>query len=103
MKSSERFELMASDVPRHTKLALGRKGVVEIDLDKIPRHILGGEDGLVVRGLDEFESRSIAGTTPGLMPFFSPDGQWIGYFGPGQLKKIPVSGGAASTPPRLSP
>ena len=61
MKSSERFELVASDVPRHTKLALGRKGVVEIDLDKIPRHILGGEDGLVVRGLREILSNTLAG------------------------------------------
>jgi serine/threonine-protein kinase len=52
--------------------------------------------GLLVRTLDEFESKPIAGTTPGLMPFFSPDGQWIGYFGPGQLRRIPVSGGAST-------
>ena len=52
--------------------------------------------GLFMRSLDEFESRQIAGTSPGVMPFFSPDGQWIGYFGSGQLRKIPISGGAST-------
>jgi eukaryotic-like serine/threonine-protein kinase len=52
--------------------------------------------GLFVRAVDEFESRPIAGASPGVMPFFSPDGQWIGYFGSGQLMRIPVSGGAAT-------
>ncbi len=27
-------------------------------------------------------------------PFFSPDGQWIGFFGEGKLKKVSVRGGA---------
>jgi hypothetical protein len=30
------------------------------------------------------------------MPFFSPDGQWIGFFADGKLKKIAVQGGAVS-------
>jgi serine/threonine-protein kinase len=50
--------------------------------------------GLYMRALDEFESRPIAGASPGTMPFFSPDGQWIGFRAPDGLKKIPVSGGA---------
>ena len=29
------------------------------------------------------------------MPFFSPDGQWLGFFADGKLKKIPVAGGSA--------
>ena len=28
-------------------------------------------------------------------PFFSPDGQWVGFFADGQLKRIPVAGGTA--------
>src|SRR5262249_50702834 len=31
----------------------------------------------------------------GGVPFFSPDGQWIGFFAVGKMKKIPVRGGAA--------
>ena len=29
------------------------------------------------------------------MPFFSPDGEWLGFFAHGKLKKIQVSGGVA--------
>ena len=32
-----------------------------------------------------------------MMPFFSPDGKWIGFVADGQLKKMPVSGGPAET------
>jgi eukaryotic-like serine/threonine-protein kinase len=52
--------------------------------------------GLFMRALDEFESRPIAGASPGVMPFFSPDGQWIGFLGSGDLRKVPVGGGAAT-------
>jgi serine/threonine-protein kinase len=31
------------------------------------------------------------------MPFFSPDGHWVGFFADGKLKKIAVQGGAAIT------
>src|SRR5262245_23834026 len=47
-----------------------------------------------VRPLDAFESRSIPGTEGALNPFFSPDGQWIGFWVGGSLKKVHVSGGA---------
>ncbi len=30
-------------------------------------------------------------------PFFSPDGQWVGFFGDGKLKKVSVHGGAPIT------
>jgi Tol biopolymer transport system component len=39
----------------------------------------------------------IAGTEGATAPFFSPDGQWIGFFAAGELKKISVQGGAAVT------
>jgi serine/threonine protein kinase/Tol biopolymer transport system component len=53
--------------------------------------------GLCLRSMDELDVRLIlsAGENP-LMPFFSPDGQWVGYWssGTGKLKKIAISGGA---------
>ena len=55
---------------------------------------------LYVRALDEFDARPLAavGFTQ-LAPFFSPDGQWIGFFSleEGALKKVAVSGGGAVT------
>ena len=53
---------------------------------------------IVLRMLDEFEGRPLAGTEGGGGPAFSPDGQWIAYLGPpGKLKKVPVTGGASIT------
>jgi serine/threonine-protein kinase len=39
----------------------------------------------------------LAGTEGAACPFFSPDGQWIAFFGGGRLKKIAVTGGAPVT------
>ena len=58
---TDRFELVASDVPRQARLALGKKGVVEIALDRLPRHLLGGEDGLVMNGLRRLLADTLAG------------------------------------------
>ena len=56
---------------------------------------------LYIRELDQLDATSIAGgDSPGSAasprtPFFSPDGQWLGFWQSSQLKKVPVSGGAA--------
>jgi len=53
--------------------------------------------GLYMRSVDELTARVIAGTEGNTAtPFFSPDGQWIGYYSAtdGKLKKISVNGGA---------
>ena len=53
-------------------------------------------DGLYLRAMDEKEARLIPGTEADLgTPFFSPDGQHVGYFQDRQLKRIPISGGAS--------
>ena len=53
-----------------------------------------GRQQLSTRLLSEAEPTLLAGTEGGYDPFFSPDGQWIGFFGGGQLRKISVHGGA---------
>jgi len=52
-----------------------------------------GEGRLYVRDLDKDEAVLLDGAGPAAAPFFSPDSQWIGYFGEGKLKKISVRGG----------
>jgi serine/threonine-protein kinase len=52
-----------------------------------------GSRRLYSRPLDELDVLPIKGTGQADNPFFSPDGQWIGYSGEGKLKKIPVAGG----------
>jgi len=59
--------------------------------------IRGITSQLYLRSMDGQEARPISGTDGASEPFFSPDGQWIGFFAGGKLKKISVSGGAAVT------
>ena len=49
---------------------------------------------LYTRPLDGLDARSIPGTDGAHAPFFSPDGDWIGFFADGRLKKVAVDGGA---------
>lgn len=54
---------------------------------------------LYLRPLDRLEATAIPGVErPGLAsargPFFSPDGQWIGFWEQRQLKKVSIHGGA---------
>jgi serine/threonine-protein kinase len=53
-----------------------------------------GEQQLAVRLLDQTQPTLIPGTEGGFDPFFSPDGQWIGFFAENKLKKVSVQGGA---------
>jgi serine/threonine-protein kinase len=58
----------------------------------------GGARGLFLRTFGEIEPRPLEGTTGARSPFFSPDGQWIGFFAEGgKLKKAPVGGGPPQT------
>lgn len=48
---------------------------------------------LFLRRLDEFTVREVPGTDGAYDPFFSPDGQWVGFWSHGEIKKVPVAGG----------
>ena len=52
------------------------------------------DEGLYLRALDDLEAQPVSGTEGGHTPFFSPDGQWIGFFTNEALKKVAVGGGA---------
>jgi len=57
----------------------------------------GGTQQLYLRAMDSLEAKLIPGTEGATEPFFSPDGQWLGFFTGAKLKKVSVSGGAALT------
>src|SRR5713226_10521852 len=59
--------------------------------------VQGGTQQLYLRAMDSLEARPILGTEGATGPFFSPDGQWLGFFAGTKLKKISVSGGTAQT------
>jgi Tol biopolymer transport system component len=52
---------------------------------------------LYVRRLDQSHATPLSGTEGADGPFFSPDGEWVGFFANGKLKKIAVGGGAPVT------
>ena len=53
-----------------------------------------GTRQLFLRTLDSLDARPISGTEGGAGPFFSPDGQWVGFFTGTQLKKVSIAGGS---------
>ncbi len=54
----------------------------------------GGKRQLYLRRMDRLEATAIPGTEGGHGPFFSPDGQSVGFFVGSRLKRVSVSGGA---------
>jgi len=82
-------------------LASGNPREVAISPDGRQLVYMGiGERGsqLYLRSLDDFVDRAIPGTAnPGLMVFFSPDSESIGFFAEGKLKKTSLAGGSPIT------
>ncbi len=54
----------------------------------------GNPAKLFSRRLDQPKAAELPGTQGASIPFFSPDGQWIGFQSTGKLNKISVEGGA---------
>ena len=54
----------------------------------------GGIQQIYLREMDSLEAKAIPGTEGGVSPFFSPDGQWVGFFSDATIKKVAVNGGA---------
>ena len=59
--------------------------------------IWGGRPQLYARAMDQLSATPISGTSGASSPFFSPDGQWVGFGAGGELKKVPIGGGPAVT------
>jgi serine/threonine-protein kinase len=57
----------------------------------------GNKRQIGVRMLHQRQMSLLAGTEGADYPFFSTDGEWIGFGADGKLKKIPVAGGAPVT------
>ena len=56
-----------------------------------------GGTWLFSRGFERLDPTVVPGTQGAAQPFFSPDGQWIGFWQDGRLRKVSLSGGAVAT------
>ena len=52
---------------------------------------------LYVRSLNQLGATPLRGTDGAKSVFWSPDGEWVGFWADGQLKKVAVAGGAPET------
>ena len=57
----------------------------------------GSTQQLFTRAVSELEVSAIPGTENAVGPFFSPDGNWIGFGADDELRKVPIAGGAPQT------
>ena len=54
-----------------------------------------GGSRLHLRSLGQFDGQLLSGNELAYNPFFSPDGNWVGFSTPYELKKVSISGGAS--------
>jgi serine/threonine-protein kinase len=82
-------------VPADQSLQATPRNVLAVSPDG-RRIVYATNRGLFLRNLDDSQARLLAGTEQGAAPFFSPDGQWVGFLARDQnkLKKIAITGGA---------
>ena len=59
--------------------------------------VQGDTQQIYLRSMDNSQPRALADTVGGTNPFFSPDGQWLGFFADQKLKKISLNGEAVVT------
>jgi Tol biopolymer transport system component/predicted Ser/Thr protein kinase len=52
-----------------------------------------GQTSIWLRPLSEFRARPLPDTRGGQLPFWSPDGRYLGFFADGKLKRVRVDGG----------
>ncbi len=87
----------ASPAVRFTVVPPGAGGRIKtLSLSQDGRRLvytLSSEPRLLVHDLAAFESRPLAGTEGATAPFFSPDGDWIGFKQAGKVRKIALDGG----------
>jgi serine/threonine-protein kinase len=60
-------------------------------------YLAGSPSRIHTRLIGQFDGVALSGTENASQPFFSPDGQWIGFFADNKLKKVSIHGGATMT------
>jgi Tol biopolymer transport system component len=86
-------------VARHLPFSVGRPSVALSPDGSKMALVVADDDStrLHLRVLAEAESTPVAGTEGGFDPFFSPDGEWLGFFTEDRVKKVSLRGGEAVT------
>jgi eukaryotic-like serine/threonine-protein kinase len=87
---------LAIHLATNQELATGAMAPLAFAPDGRSLVVAGIHDGrqvLLRRELGDSEARPVGGTEEGDIPFYSPDGRWLGFVSRGRLKKVAVEGG----------
>jgi len=81
---------LPADAPVASEPVMGNLFAISPDGRRL---VYVGAQGLHVRKLDQLTADLIPGTEGAMAPFFSPDGNWVGFSSGDKLKKVPLAGG----------
>jgi serine/threonine-protein kinase len=87
---------LAVTLPSSQQLVPGPGPSVALSPDGKTLVYLATEEGtrrLYSRKMDEPQAEAILGTEGAIRPFFSHDGQWVGFVARGKLRKVSMTGG----------
>jgi len=90
----------AVNVPAADQIPFDDMPILDLSRDGTRLVFVTERDGhrqLYLRTWDQVDVSPVTGTDGATSPFFSPDGQWIGFFADGKLKKVPTGGGVGMT------
>jgi serine/threonine-protein kinase len=97
-KASTSVRRFSIDLPAPMILGGGPDLAVSPDGSSVVAAVDAGSGRqLFLRSFDQSAFVPLEGTRNAGLPFFSPDGQWIGFVADGKLKKMKVNGGAPVT------
>jgi hypothetical protein len=90
---------LSFELPEGQLLALGNPSTLELSPDGT-RLAYVAEQGatrrIYIRELASFDVRPVTGTDGASSLFFSPDGEHIGFYAEGALRRVAVAGGIAT-------
>jgi serine/threonine-protein kinase len=90
----QRFSIQLPENARWTgSLALSPEGTLLVYTGRDS----ATQEALYLRAMDRLDPTLIAESETGGLPFFSPDGQWIGFIKNSRIVRAPVAGGALET------
>ena len=90
------------NLPQGMALSTGPDGGGVMALSPDGHHLAftgytAGGSQIYLRSLGDVEARPVPHTQGATNPFFSPDGQWLGFIAERKLRKIPIRGGQPVT------
>ena len=93
-KAAEPSYRLVLAAPAETRLLEGQPPAISPDGRTIAFAVREGpRTGIYLQRLDSFEPIPVKGAERGERPFFSPDGQWLGFIVESRLFKLPIGGG----------